>query len=423
MYSQQLSAMVSRLVCQVMLVSLAGLCAACSMLENNSSAEKPVEAAPVKAVVALGRIEPEGEVIKLSVSNAQDSRVNQILVKEGDFVKANQVIAILQGIDRRQADLRDAEADVRLRQAELQKVQQGDAKQAQLAAQQAVITRLQAQLQTQTVQRRAAIASTEATLHNAKQTYQRRQILVREGALKRDELDSAQRDFATNQAELATRQAELDQTVKTLQAEIMQEQARLKELQEVRPVDVEIARAQLEKAKISVTQRKALLEDAEVRVPIAGQILRINTRIGEQVSTSQGIVELAQTDRMFATAEVSETDIPKVRRGQRAIITSEYGGFAGEIKGTVEQISLRIGKKTLQDATTSNSPTTDQNARVFMVRVRIDKVDNPKVAALTDIQVRVRLETADKIPPKADINRIHLLPAIAYDRIAVVIHK
>lgn len=45
---------------------------------NTTSKQVAVEAAPVTAVVALGRIEPEGEVIKLSVPNAQDSRVNQI---------------------------------------------------------------------------------------------------------------------------------------------------------------------------------------------------------------------------------------------------------------------------------------------------------------------------------------------------------
>jgi HlyD family secretion protein len=41
--------------------------------------------APTK-VTALGRLEPAGEVIKLSVANAQDSRVNQLLVTEGDRV-------------------------------------------------------------------------------------------------------------------------------------------------------------------------------------------------------------------------------------------------------------------------------------------------------------------------------------------------
>ena len=49
----------------------------------------------IDSVVALGRIEPKGEVIRLSVSNAADSRVNEIRVSEGDWVEAQQVIAVL----------------------------------------------------------------------------------------------------------------------------------------------------------------------------------------------------------------------------------------------------------------------------------------------------------------------------------------
>jgi HlyD family secretion protein len=56
---------------------------------------KPVIPAKPNAVVALGRIQPNGEAIELSVANAQDSQVDRILIKEGDFVKQNQVIAIL----------------------------------------------------------------------------------------------------------------------------------------------------------------------------------------------------------------------------------------------------------------------------------------------------------------------------------------
>jgi multidrug efflux pump subunit AcrA (membrane-fusion protein) len=85
----------------------------------SQESKKPVTPAKPNAVVALGRIQPHGEVIKLSVANAQDSRVDRILIDEGDFVKRNQVIAVLQGIDRKQADLRDALADVNLRQIEL----------------------------------------------------------------------------------------------------------------------------------------------------------------------------------------------------------------------------------------------------------------------------------------------------------------
>jgi HlyD family secretion protein len=350
----------------------------------------------VTAVVALGRIVPEGEVIKLSVSNAEDSRVNQILVKEGDFVQANQVIALLQGIDRRKADLRDAEAEVRLRQAELAKAKQGDAKQAELVAQQALINRQSAQLRAETRQKQAAIASAKATLREAQLSYQRQRALAQEGAIGRADVDIAQRDFETAQATLREKQADLEQTLTTLQADIAQERAKLAALQEVRPVDVEITQAQLEKARIAVEQAKADLDDAQVRVPVAGRILRINTQVGEQVNISEGIVELAQTDQMYAIAEVSETDITKVRQGQRATIFSEYGGLKSQIKGTVEQISLQTGRKTLQDpdssSSTAQNPTTDQDARIVEVKVRIDPEDSPKVAAQTNLQVQVKID-------------------------------
>lgn len=380
----------TNLGCTVMLSFLA-LCTACSSQQQNTAVQKPVAAAQVAAVVALGRIEPEGEVIKLSVPNAEDSRVNQILVKEGDFVQKNQVIAILQGIERRQAEFQDAKVEVRLRQAELTKVLQGSAKKAQLSAQRSTVARLQAALESGKLQREAAVASAEAVLHNAQLNYKRQQTLFQEGVVGRTDWDTAQRELATAQATLAERKAELQQTITTLTAEIAQEKAELAELQEVRPVDVEIARAQLEKAKIAVEQRRANLRDAEVRVPVAGQILKINTRVGEQVNISQGIVELARTNRMFAIAEVPETAIAKIKRGQRATITSEYGGFTGEIQGTVEQIGLQIGQKALLEAT-ANNPTTDRNDRVVAVKIRLDQKDNPKVAALTNMQVRVRLE-------------------------------
>jgi HlyD family secretion protein len=341
-----------------------------------------VQAAPITAVVALGRLQPEGEVIKISSPNAQDSRVNQILIREGQRVQAKQLLAILQGEDRRLADLRNAQADVRLRQAELVRLQQGEAKPSQLAAQQAVIARLQAQLKTETRQRQAEIARAKAALRNARLTYQRRTTLQREGAISQAELDTAQQELQTAQAELAAREAALEETLSTLPANIRQEQFRLRELREVRPIDLTIAREQLEKAKIAVVQAKASLEDVQIRAPVAGQILRINTQVGEQVNTSQGIMELARNQNMYVHAEISEIDIGRVQLGQQVEITSEYGGFSGMVQGRVTIISPQIGRRSLQEANTSSSgnPNVDNNARVVIVKIQINPADNSRVS-------------------------------------------
>ena len=101
-------------------------------------------------------------------------------------------------------------------------------------------------------------------------------------------------------------------------------------------------------------------------------------------------MELGRTDEMYAIAEVYETDINKVKIGQPAIISSEYGGFEGYLKGIVEHIGLQIGAKQLSES--SQDPTQDENSRIVEVKIRIDSQDSPKVAGLTNMKVRVEIE-------------------------------
>ena len=359
-----------------------------SQTQQQPPPEPTVNINPAISVTALGRLEPAGEVIKLSVANAQDSRVNQLLVEEGDRVLAGQLIATLQGLDKKQAELAEARQNVVVYRAKLAQIEAGEAKVAEIAAQRANIARLKAQLRTETIEREAAIADAEAELSNAATNYQRYQTLYQQGAVSKSELDDRQELFARAKARLNEAQARLENTVSTLQEQIAQEQAMLKKLQEVRPVDLKEAQAEVDYALAQVKRIEAELEDYYVRVPVAGQILKINTRVGEQVNTTQGIVELGRTEQMYAIAEVYETDVGKVRVGQRATVISEHGGFEGSLQGTVDHIGLQIKK---QDVLESD-PAADKDARVVEVKVRLDPKDSNKVAGLTYLQVRIRID-------------------------------
>jgi len=359
---------------------------------NDPSPETTTVVSAPQAVTALGRIEPQGEVIKLSVANAQDSRVNQLKVEEGEWVEAGQIIAILQGLDQKQAELDQAQQNVKIYQARLAQVEAGEAKLAEIVAQEAVINQLKAQLRTETREREAEIASVQAELRNAKQNYQRYQMLHQEGAVGTAARDDRRETFETTQAALQEAQAHLETTRLTLQERIRQEEALLKTLKEVRPVDRQEAQAELAHAIAQVKRIESELEDFYVRVPIAGQILKINTRVGEQVNTSEGIVELGRTNQMYAIAEVYETDVKLVQPGQRATIVSEYGGFTGEIHGTVDQVGRQIKKQDVIDA----DPAADQDARVVEVEVRIDPEDNETVAGLTNLQVRITIDVENE---------------------------
>jgi HlyD family secretion protein len=371
---------------------LATACNGYSQAQSHNTIPKPdqTQVSKSKQVVALGKLVPRGEVIKLSVANAEDSRVNKLLVEEGDRVQENQIIAILQGFENQERALEAAQKDVELAQAKLAQIQAGETKQAELAAQKANIARLKSQLRNEIVARQAAIASAKAQLKQAQLTYQRNQILAQQGAVTQQAFDQAQEQLDMAQAALNERQAQLSNTQQTLKQEIAQERENLARLQEIRPVDVRVAEIELERAIIAVEQRKADLEDTKVKVPISGQILRINTRVGEQVNTEEGIVELGRTDEMYAIAEVYETDIGKVRLGQPGIISSEYGGFAGKLKGTVEHLGLQVGTKELSE-TSAEDPTQDENSRIVEVKIRINPEDSKKVAGLTNMQVRVEI--------------------------------
>ena len=350
---------------------------------DRSKVEQPSQ------VVALGKLVPKGEVIKLSVANAEDSRVNQILVEEGDRVEQDQTIAILQGFENRLRDLEEAEKEVELARARLAQVRAGDSKQAELAAQRADISRLESQLRNETIERQATIASARAQLRQAQLTYDRNQSLVQQGAVSTEAFDQTREQLDMARASLNERLAQSDNTRQTLQQEINRERENLVRLQEIRPEDVRVAEIEVEKALLAVERIKADLEDTKVKVPISGQILRINTRVGEQVNTQQGIVELGRTDDMYAIAEVYETDIGKVRVGQPATISSEYGGFTGKLAGEVEHLGLQVGAKQLSEG--SQDPTQDENSRIVEVKIRIDPKDSHKVAGLTNMKVRVEI--------------------------------
>jgi len=149
--------------------------------------------------------------------------------------------------------------------------------------------------------------------------------------------------------------------------------------------DSERDRWETEVAVLEAEKRlaEAELERSSVYAPIDGQVIEVNTRPGERVG-EDGIVELAKTQRMYAIAEVYETDIGRVSKGQRATVTSP--ALDGELQGTVEWISLKVAK---QDAL-GTDPAARKDARVVEVRIRLD--DSRAATGLTNLQVEILIE-------------------------------
>ncbi|WP_414563748.1 MULTISPECIES: ABC exporter membrane fusion protein [unclassified Anabaena] len=389
---------------------------------GQTASSELVETAPtVRRVTALGRLEPETEVISLSAPLELDGdRIAQILVQEGDMVKPGQVVAILDSRTRLQTAVLQAEKQVRVAQAKLAQVKAG-AKTGDIQAQQASIERLQAQSQGDIITQQEAIARIEAQwqgdriaqeatmkklkaeLNNAEAEYQRYQQLSLAGAIssslfdsKRLSLETAQQQLDEGEAVLnrinstASRQlAEANAALTRIQAtsnkQINEAQATLNSLAEVRPVDVQAAQSEVENAIASLKQIATNLAATNIQAPIAGQILKIHTRVGEKISDA-GIADLAQTAQMIAIAEVYQTDISKIKLGQPATVTSQ--AFNGELRGTISQIGLQVNRQNVF----SNQPGENLDSRVIEVKIRLNPEDSQRVAGLTNLQVQTAIE-------------------------------
>lgn len=60
----------------------------------DNTSVNPVNSPTISAVAALGRLEPQGEVINLSAPNSQGGvQVAQLLVQQGEKVRKGQTIA------------------------------------------------------------------------------------------------------------------------------------------------------------------------------------------------------------------------------------------------------------------------------------------------------------------------------------------
>ncbi|WP_204104344.1 MULTISPECIES: ABC exporter membrane fusion protein [Spirulina sp. CCY15215] len=338
-----------------------------------------------EVISALGRISPKDEIITVSGSSAfPNARVARLFVKEGDRIRRGQTIAILENITQLQATVEQAKIDAKLVQARLDRVQTGDVKQGQLAAQEARIANLEAQFQGEVAIQQAQIDRLEAEINSARNDFETLAPLAEDGAISQEYLNQSRLQLEILVEQLDAAKAVLNKINATFPSQILEAQATLDQLREVRPVDVRIARTELESAIAAVSRAEADLALAYIRSPLDAQVLKINTFAGESIRNG-GIVELAQTQQMYAIAEVYETDIGKIRPGQKAIITS--GIFPRELSGIVEAIGSQIGKRDIL----SNDPTLDIDVRIIEVKIRLEPEDSQQVSHFINSQVEVKI--------------------------------
>jgi len=329
-----------------------------------------------RAISALGRLEPQGEVIKVASPSALGtSRIVKLMVKEGDIVKQGQVIAILDSYDRSVAALLQAQSQAQESERNLAKIRAG-AKGGDIAAQVGNVNAAKANIKAIGVNAERI----KAELDIAEREYNRFLQLRKDGAVSDSTLDAYRLKAVT----LAGQLEQTKQQIQQAQFNLSQSEGLLNSVSEVRPTDIQFAEAQLQTAIVNIKKAEVDLDLAQVRAPIDGQVLKVNSKIGEVVSQTNGVIDLGNTNQMYVVAEIYETDIGKIKVGQKAVIQSE--AFEGEITGKVDRIGLRIAKNDVL----GTDPAAKTDVRIIEVKIKLD--DSKKVSGLTNLQVRVKVD-------------------------------
>lgn len=308
----------------------------------------------INAVSALGRLEPESEVIRLGASSAQGSLLKQLLVKEGDKVVAGQVVAILDSSNTKQAQLAKAQEDIRVAQAKLNKVKSG-AQTGEISAQQSEVNRFQQQLRGETATAKATltrlkeqlifepqaqsskIQSLAAQLAGEKPTYQAR--ISRFSAQLRNATVECQR-YNTLFAEQAI-QASLRDS-KCLEQATVQEQ--LTETKAQYQQSISIIKQQI--AENTATQKRIVSNLTQQIKEAEATYNRTAATLNEQIigakATAAKISEVRPVDVKSAEAEVASS----IAAARQVKADLELAYIRAPIAGEVFKIYTRPGEAT-----------------------------------------------------------------------------
>jgi len=280
-----------------------------------------------EVVTASGKIFPENEV---KISSDVSGEIIGLYVKEGDTVKAGQLLAKINP-DSYLPSVRRGQATVK-------------GSRAQELASQSQIKMAQAQLD-----------EVNSRLENTRKTHNRNTKLYADGVISKSDLEASQ------------------STLDGLIASANSAKAAIKQAQ----TNASSSQYNTQSANASLDEMKTSLNKTFIYAPVDGIISSLKVEKGERVV---GTIQMSGTEMMTianlsaieAQVEVSENDIVRVHKGDSAVI--EIDAFYGKkFTGVVTEIANSSTTASSLSTSGSTSLNSDQVTN-FIVKVRLNYV-------------------------------------------------
>lgn len=305
------------------------------------------------------------------VSAKVPGTVDEVLVDDNQLVKKGQLLIKLDPRDyqnkvqelqasiqaaRSQADAAQENISLATQNTQAQNTQaQGNVNSAiaAIASAQAAVNEAQAGIPAA----QAEVAQAQANLQRAQVDYNRYQTLFKQGAIARQQLDTAKANYEVARAQVtsaqqgvAQAQAKLAQAregVTTAQAQLAESRGKLQQATAT-GVQTNVNRSQYQAAKAAIAQSEASLKDAQLQLsyinitaPSSGRIGRKSVEVGQRVQPGTPLMAVVG-DEYWVVANFKETQLEDMQPNEEAEV--KLDAFPHHtFKGRVDSISPASG--------------------------------------------------------------------------------
>lgn len=347
----------------------------------------PVETAAVFRGNIEQMVEVTGDISaleKVTLSAKVTGRVARIGAREGDFISRGAAVIVLDQEDAlsgiQEAEGALAAALARLSQAKTNAkvtktqtdsaIEQAAAALAAAEAQLAVVKKPARTQERMVAENR--VASAKANLENAETNYKRHQKLLKEGAISAATHDTAETQYKVAKADYNSALEQLSlikeggrsEDISAAQSQVNMAKQQLRQAKAnasqnlLRQEDIKSAQAAVQQAKAALSLAQQRLSYTYIKSPISGQLASRLTEPGQVVSPGQALGEVVDLGSLFFKGEVSETELPSIKKGQKVQVRVD--AIPGKLfTGVVDEIY----------------PTGSTQSRNFPVRIRVVDAD------------------------------------------------
>lgn len=288
------------------------------------------------------RVSGHVEATEVQVAAEVGGRIVDLKVDEGTRLMPGDIIALLDARDT-ELQIQRAKADRAAASAQLRLVEAGSR----------IEDIRQAQAQVDAAQ--GDVTTIEAELKSAQLDLDRFETLLKAnaGSVK-------QRDDAKARVDVAIERA---RAAKERERAAREALARLQKGS--RPEEIDAARARVAAADAQIAILEKSVRDASVVAPVAGVVTQKLVDAGEIVARGTPLVVITDLDHAWANLFVPEPVIPRVKLGQPATVRTDAGGQA--LSGTVTFISPKA------EFTPRNVQTAEERSKlVYRIKVTVD---------------------------------------------------